>query len=215
MHVAGLDPELHNAIDVKLVGALLLALCLVAVSAWGVVQLVPGEPTAHVLGRSSAVRSIRFLGDPEPPTIDDALRTRLGAPLSERALELDRATIVRALLDDSRLDAAVDARVEVGVGGVDVIFTIHEGPAFQIGRVSLGGNMAARFPDLAEQITVRPGDDVSERAIERSQERLAWWLVAHGVPRVDIRHEVVIDHAAARADVTFSVTSATASARRD
>ncbi|MCE9572144.1 MAG: hypothetical protein K8W52_03200 [Deltaproteobacteria bacterium] len=194
----------------KLVAALALALCLVAAAALGVIQLIPPAPEPFAVGRSAVVRSVRFVGDREPAPVRDRLQTRIGAPLSDLALAADRATIVRALLDDSRLDATVDASVRAGAAGVDVAFAVRAGPAFQVGRVRLVGALATRFPDLAEQITIRTGDDVSERAIERSQERLAWWLAAHGVKGIDIRHSVKLDHAAARADITFEITIATA-----
>lgn len=194
----------------KLVATLALALCLVAAAVLGVIQLIPRAPEPFAVGRSALVRSIRFVGDPEPAPVRDQLQTRIGSPLSDLALAADRATIVRALLDDSRLDARVEASVRAGAAGVDLVFAIDAGPAFQVGRVRLVGSFATRFPDLAEQITIRPGDDVSERAIERSQERLAWWLAAHGVKGIDIRHRVELDHAAARADITFEISIATA-----
>ena len=181
-----------------------------ALATWGVVQLVPRDVQADELTAAAPtdlVRSIRFRGDLEP--IGAALRTRVGRPVDANALASDRAQLEAALIGEGHLDARVSA-----TGTVDVVFAVDAGPLYRMGAVRLAGPLAARYPALADELTIAAGDDVSARAIERTQERLATWLAVHGVARVELSHTLDIDRAAKRVDVTYAVAQRKSIARR-
>jgi outer membrane protein assembly factor BamA len=178
---------------------------------WGVVQLVPRDVQADepIAARTDVVRSIRYRGDLEPIGAHDALRTRVGRPVDAQALAADREQLEANLIGEGHLDARVSA-----TGTVDVVFAVDAGPRYRMGAVRLAGPLAARYPALADELTIAAGDDVSTRAIDRTQERLGTWLAVHGVARVELSHTLDIDRAAKRVDVTYEVAQRRAVARR-
>ena len=182
-----------------------------ALATWGVVQLVPRDVQADELAAAptDVVRSIRFRGDLEPIGAHDALRTRVGRPVDANALASDRAQLEASLIGEGHLDARVSA-----TGTVDVVFAVDAGPLYRMGAVRLSGPLAARYPGLADELTIAAGDDVSARAIERTQERLATWLAVHGIARVELSHTLDIDRAAKRVEVTYAVAQRKAIAKR-
>jgi hypothetical protein len=178
----------------------------VALATWGVVQLVPRDLQAGVLDDAPAasagnvVRCIKFRGDVEPVAVRGQLHTKVGAPVDAADVSADRALIEANLVIDGHLDATVTAQP-----GIDVVFTIHAGPVYRMGAVRLVGALAMRYPALAEELTIQAGDDVSARAIDRTQERLATWLTVHGVTRSLITHHLDVDRVAKRVDVVYDV----------
>jgi len=184
----------------------------VALATWGVVQLVPRDTQAGVLddvdgdapaARTDVVRCIKFHGDLDPVAVRGQLHSKIGERIDASDVAADRALIESMLVVEGHLDATVDAS-----GGQDVVFTIHAGPVYRMGAVRLTGTLAMKYPALTSELTITAGDDVSVRAIERTQERLATWLAVHGVKRALITHTLDVDHAAKRVDVTYDVEPA-------
>jgi hypothetical protein len=175
-----------------------------ALATWGVVQLAPrdlyaadasdDEPVAAHRG----VRSVRFRGDAEPGALAGQLHTRAGAPIDPAAIAADRTQLEASLVDEGFLDARVTA-----AGAVDVVFTIDAGPVYRTGAIRLVGELAAKFPALADELTVTPGEELSTRAIDRTQDRLATWLSVHGIARARVTHRLDVDRAAKKVDVTY------------
>lgn len=180
----------------------------VVLATWGVVQLVPRDLQAGVLDddapaaatKSDVVRCIKFRGDVDPVAVRGQLQTKVGAAIDAADVAADRGLIEASLVIDGHLDATVDA-----AGGQDVVFTVHAGPVYRMGAVRVVGRLAMRYPALAEELTIAAGDDVSARAIDRTQERLATWLTVHGVRRSLITHHLEVDRVAKRVDVTYDV----------
>jgi outer membrane protein assembly factor BamA len=180
----------------------------VALATWGVVQLVPRDLQAGVLGddapaatsKTEVVRCIKFRGDVDPVAVRGQLHTKVGAPIDAADVATDRGLIEASLVIDGHLDAMVEA-----AGGQDVVFTVHAGPVYRMGAVRVVGRLAMKYPALAEELTISAGDDVSARAIDRTQERLATWLTVHGVRRSLITHRLDVDRVAKRVDVTYDV----------
>ena len=175
-----------------------------ALATWGVIELRPADLQADPADTAPApgiVRSIRFRGDVDPVGMRSQLHTRIGAAIEPTALAADRARVEAALVMDGHLDAHVDVS-----GDVDVLFAIDAGPVYRLGAVALTGGLAAKYPALADELTVGAGDDVSVRAIDRTEERLATWLAVHGVAHAPITHHLDVDRAARRVDVTYDVS---------
>jgi outer membrane protein assembly factor BamA len=174
-----------------------------ALATWGVVQLTPrdlyaAEADDDPVASHPGVRSVRFRGDAEPGALAGQLRTRAGAPLDGAALARDRAQLEAGLVDEGFLDA------HVAVSGTrDVVFTIDAGPVYRTGAIRLVGELAAKFPALADELTVASGEELSTRAIDRTEDRLSTWLSVHGVARARVTHRLDVDHAAKRVDVTY------------
>ena len=174
-----------------------------ALATWGVIQLAPRDLYAAdadeaPAARAGVVRSVRFRGDAEPGALAGQLRTRAGAPLDSAALTADRAQLEASLIDEGFLDDHVAAS-----GALDVVFTIDAGPVYRTGAVRVIGELATKFPALAEELTVAPGEELSTRAIDRTEDRLATWLSVHGVARAHVTHRLDVDRAAKTVDVTY------------
>jgi hypothetical protein len=173
-----------------------------ALAAWGVVQLAPRDLYAaddDTGPARAAVRSVRFRGD-APGALAGQLRTRSGARLDAAAVTADRAQLEAGLVDEGFLDARV-----LVTGAMDVVFTIDAGPVYRTGAIRLVGDLAAKYPALADELTVAPGEELSTRAIDRTQDRLATWLAVHGVARARVTHRLDVDRIAKRVDVTYDV----------
>jgi len=186
----------------------------VGLATWGTVQLTPGDadaaqPAVTAAGAAPVVRCIRFVGDVDPAAVRGSLHSKIGDPIDAGDVAADRALIESKLVLDGHLDAVVEAD-----GGIDVVFRIQAGPAYRLGAVRLTGDLATRYPKLADELTIAAGDDVSVRAIERTQERLATWLTVHGVTHALVTHALSVDHAAKRVDVTYDATGRRAMANR-
>jgi hypothetical protein len=191
---------------VRVFATIVTGMCGVALAAWGTVQLTPGdadaaEPAAVADTASPVVRCIRFVGDVDPAAVRGALHTKVGAPVDAGDVAADRALIEATLVLDGHLDASVTAD-----GGIDVTFHVAAGPVYRLGAVRVIGDAARRYPALADELTIAAGGDVSVRAIERTQERLATWLTVHGVARALVTHALTIDRDAKRVDVTFDAS---------
>lgn len=190
-------------------------------AAWGTVELTPREieasaqratlPTAMITAPPGvlAVRCIRFVGDVDAVATRGSLHSKVGAAVDAADVAADRALLEASLVVDGHLDAAVKAE-----GNVDIVFTIDAGPVYRIGAVRLVGVLAMKHPALAEELTVGAGDEVSARAIERTQERLATWLTVHGITRALVTHQLTVDRASKRVDVTYDAELRPAVARR-
>jgi len=205
---------------VRLAAVLLAAVAGVALAVWGVVGLVPVDLGASARlhraapsGAPALVRSVRFVGDLDPVALRGELRTRVGRPVRASDLAGDRAHLEAALVADSHLDARVGAP-ELGPSGIDVVFPISAGPLYRVRSVQLAGELARRFPQLTEQLTIGAGDEVSARAVSATQDRIAIWLRAHGAGPVVVRHRLRVDRAAKRVDLDYDVEPALAVAGR-
>jgi hypothetical protein len=206
---------------VKLAAVLVAAIAGVALAVWGVVGLVPVDLSASAArvrsagppGAERLVRSVRFRGDLDPAGLRGQLRTQIGHPVRAADLAADRVRVEAALVARGHLDARVGAP-DLGPSGTDVVWPIAAGPLYRVRAVHLAGRIARRFPQLAQQLTVGAGDEVSARAIAATQDRLATWLRGHGVGPVVVRHRLRIDRAATRVDVDYDVEPALAVAGR-
>jgi outer membrane protein assembly factor BamA len=74
---------------------------------------------------------------------------------------------------------------------------------YRTGAIRLVGELATKFPALADELTVTPGEELSTRAIDRTEDRLATWLSVHGISRARVTHRLDVDRTAKKVDVTY------------
>ncbi len=145
------------------------------------VRYSPDRTRAYVTfyiteGPRYVVRSVRIEGNrqvsaeellPEP-----ALKA--GDFYTERAARRDARQIRRALGERGFVDAQVrpDLRFSATPGTVDVVFRVHEGQAYRVGRIEIEGNTVTRDRVIRRQLRVYPGEVLNAELLEESERRL-------------------------------------------
>jgi outer membrane protein assembly factor BamA len=155
--------------------------------------------------RPQQIRSIRLIGDRLPTTILAAqLTAEVGAQLDQEVLDADRARLRETLIGRGYWAADVGEPVVAfgDDGGAHVSYRIATGTVFHVREVRVTGDATAA--ELAEALTLGPGDDVSPQRLARNAELLGAYLARHGKP-AQVTVETTTDRDARAVDVAFVV----------
>jgi hypothetical protein len=195
------------------------ALAALVAGGWYVVEWMPsgaaaasitaaGTPPAAGPARKvhpQQIRSIRLIGDRLPTTILAAqLTAEVGTPLDQDVLDADRARLRETLIGRGYWAADVGEPVVAfgDDGGAHVSYRIVTGTVFHVRAVRVTGD--ATVDELAEALTLAPGDDVSPQRLARNAELLGAYLARHGKPAL-VTVETTTDRDARAVDVAFVV----------
>ncbi|MBE7449588.1 MAG: hypothetical protein HS111_12040 [Kofleriaceae bacterium] len=201
-----------------LAGTLALAAAIAAVRgrALGELEVTAASATPAASTRLPAageVASVRVAGPGLPiATLERALSTRVGAPLTDADLARDRAALVATLEARGHLGAAVDDVRVTWAGGAHVVFEVSAGHVYLVDEVRVTGvparlaASAAGVPTLLRGQPWQPGRAADNVALLRD------WLARRGVAaEVTARRE--LDHARHTVEVTFEVRALAPTAR--
>jgi outer membrane protein assembly factor BamA len=137
-------------------------------------------------------------------TLQDALSTRVGAPLREADLALDRVRIADILLERGNLAARVaPAEVRWGARGAHVTFPVEPGGVYRVGKVGFEG---VAFAGVEGAPTVHAGEYLSLERARRGTELVDRWLAEHGAPDAAVSYRLDVRHADLQADVVYVVS---------
>jgi outer membrane protein assembly factor BamA len=184
---------------------LLLAVGLVAASAWGVVHELPeGEAQAETQPvRPRQVQSVSLDGGFRLPdaALRDVLTTRAGDQLDEAKLAHDRVAMQDVLAARGYLAASVGAAQVTfdEAGAAFVTFPVAIGPVFHVRSVQVMG----AAPKDAGVVTLSAGEVVSPARIAEARDALADRLTARG-KHGSVTVQTTTDAAAAAVDVVLT-----------
>jgi outer membrane protein insertion porin family len=153
------------------------------------VQVLPPETAANVTYRPVAIRFNIVEG---PQTIVNSLEfegaTTIGAgvlrplmglqagkPFYRPQLSIDRDALERAYRNNGFQNASVISQLAFAPDQqlVGITWTVREGDQVKIDRVLITGNSRAAAELIRRELTIKPGDPISEDAMIESQRRLA------------------------------------------
>jgi outer membrane protein insertion porin family len=103
------------------------------------------------------------------------LRADRGDPLNEAAIQFASGALLQRYRTEGRYFAVIEPSIGVRDslnGSAPVTFRIHEGPVVRVGRLTVEGNRITREPVIEREVTLKPGDVISETARRESQRRL-------------------------------------------
>ncbi len=127
-------------------------------------------------GPRYVIRSVRVVGNdsiplsellPEPKTV-------AGEPYNERAVKADAKAIRDAYGRRGYIEARVepDLRFSAEPGVVDVVFRVHEGESYRVGRIEVVGNTITRDRVIRRQLRLYPGEVLNAELLKESERRL-------------------------------------------
>lgn len=129
-------------------------------------------------GARTMVNALRVEGlktQPLAALAPEGLEVRAGRPYSPAEVAHDRNRIVASYLNLGYLNASVRASVEPAPGKPDVVnvtYEIHEGTQAQINRVAILGEQHTRRKFIQHNLSVRPGQPLSEGKMLESESAL-------------------------------------------
>jgi outer membrane protein assembly complex protein YaeT len=128
-------------------------------------------------GPQTLVGTLHLAGNDTLP--EDRLRAQLstveGQPYSEYNVALDREAIVNLYLNEGFPEARLEASAKPAPGvadHVDVTFTLQEGERVFVDEVLVSGLNHTRSKVVQREITIRPGDPLSQNAMLETQRKL-------------------------------------------
>jgi outer membrane protein insertion porin family len=152
-------------------------------------QVLPAAQAANVTYRPVAVR---FAVDEGTPTVVTAvefsgnsaiataalvpqLGLQAGKPFYRPQLAIDRDTIERAYRNQGFENVTVNSQLDFANGqqAVGLTWTIREGDQIKIDHVLISGNSRISTELIRRELTIGPGNPLSEEAMLESQRRLA------------------------------------------
>jgi len=127
-------------------------------------------------GPQTLVGTSKFTGNRSIP--EDELRNQItsteGQPYSEYNLANDRDQLLTEYVNrgypDARLEISAKAASEPN--HMDVVFDVHEGEKVLVDRVLVSGLGATRPKIVDREISIHPGDPLSQRELFATQQRL-------------------------------------------
>lgn len=127
------------------------------------------------------------------------MRTRVGRPYSQQAVEDD----IRSLYATGNLS---NVRIfgEPQGDGVKVVVVVAG--KSNISSVELTGVTRFKESRLRKEIKSKPGDSLSEAALEQDRQKLLDYYVNHGYTDTDVKYEVQTDEHEGKTRVVFTVT---------
>ncbi len=141
-------------------------------------------------------------------------RTVLRLPLAARhcldrnELPKDRARLVIFYRRHGYSDATVDTVVKAVHGGVEVGFTIREGPPTKLQTLVIHGlDSVANRSDVVRGLPIRSGERFDRVSLEAARDSLARRLRNSGYPRVEVNNSFEIDETTRLAFDTISVST--------
>jgi outer membrane protein insertion porin family len=126
------------------------------------------------------------------------MRTRVGKPYSEVQVEED----IRNLYATGNVS---NVRIfgEPSGEGVKVIVVIQAKAT--VGEVIINGANEVKVSRIRKEITVKPGEPLSEAALAQDRQKIQDYYSSKGFGNVDVRYDVVVDDKAGTARVTFNL----------
>lgn len=128
-------------------------------------------------GPQTLVSGIRFEG---AAAVADAelrgvVRTRVGAPFDASQVAADRDAVALLYLNRGYQAAAVQVtpRFTDDRSGVELVYTIREGPQAIVEHILIVGNTRTRTSTIERELRVKPGDPLGVSALLESQRRLS------------------------------------------
>jgi outer membrane protein insertion porin family len=152
-------------------------------------QVLPEETSAGVAYRPVAIRfdieeraqtiikSVEFAGPGE--TLEKTLRSQMGLdagkPFYRPQLSVDREAIERVYRNRGFHGVSVTSQLnfESDQQLVGIVWTIREGDQLTVDRVLINGNSRISTALIRRELTIQPGDPMSEDAMIESQRNLA------------------------------------------
>ena len=127
------------------------------------------------------------------------MRTRVGKPYDERAVEED----IRNLYATGNIS---NVRIfgEPSTDGVKVIVVVQ--PKAQITEVAITGVTQFKESRVRKEITAKTGDALSEAALETDRQKIADYYAGKGFGEVDVTYKVESNEKAGTARVVFNVS---------
>jgi len=118
------------------------------------------------------------------------------------------ATRMRNVLEaEGYYSAEVSWDIDAGDMKTNVTFTVKPGPAYILKQVHIQ-NMQGQpaGPEQPFEIGLRLNEPLKARPTVNSQDRLVLWFKNHGYPFIKVENrEIVVDHAANSASITYTV----------
>lgn len=136
------------------------------------------------------------------------MRTRVGKPYDERIVEED----IRNLYATGNIS---NVRIfgEPAKDGVKVIVVVQ--PKGQITAVEITGAGEIKESRLRKEITLKPGDSLSEAAVESDKQKLLEYLSSKGYGEASVEARVSSDEKTGTAQVTFEISEGGKSAVKE
>ncbi len=127
------------------------------------------------------------------------MRTRVGKPYDERAVEED----IRNLYSTGNIS---NVRIfgEPTVEGVKVIVVVQ--PKAQVTEVAITGVTQFKESRIRKEISAKPGDALSEASLEADRQKIADYYASKGFGEAEVAYKVESNEKAATARVVFTVS---------
>jgi len=119
----------------------------------------------------------------------------------------DQTILRNFYLNHGFLDVQVDKPdvQDVGRGGIELLYRIHEGELYKIGALSFDGATLFESSDLEKQIRLRSGQVASRGAIDAAAAAVTRYYGNRGYIRSVVRPVIQTDPLTRKADVRFKV----------
>lgn len=128
-------------------------------------------------GPRTIVSDVRFDGARafDEATLVGALRVRPGAPFDPSAVAVDRDALTLLYLNHGyqAVQVQVAPRFTEDRSGVDLVYTIREGPQAVVDHVLIVGNTRTQTRTIARELLIKPGDPLGLAALVESERRLS------------------------------------------
>jgi outer membrane protein insertion porin family len=126
------------------------------------------------------------------------MRTRVGKPYDERAVEEDiRNIYATGNISNVRIFG------EPAADGVKVIVVVQ--PKAQIREVTLSGVTRFKESRIRKEISAKPGDALSEASLEADRQKVLDYYASKGFGEADVSYKVEADEKVGTARVSFTV----------
>ncbi len=186
-----------------------------------VVPLEPGKARVELHvdeGPRWMVSAIRLEGAKQvkEKELKAALKSSVGAPYAAEMAERDAAALNAVYFDhglvQSTVAAAPPKELPGPAGAVELVFTIHEGPVFQVGQVKLEGFSLGAEQQVLKGLETKQKTVFSRSAVTRDMERLKHLASEKGT-EVEVTPLTKVDLDKKRIDLTFSLEKKTGATR--
>ncbi|HXY41545.1 MAG TPA: BamA/TamA family outer membrane protein [Vicinamibacteria bacterium] len=143
-------------------------------------EATPGHETIVYelqAGARASAASVRLRG--ADPSLLAGLRTQVGRPIQDSALDEDTRTLVARLEELGHFEARVESDLPEGGGELPVVFVAHPGPRAVVTRVDVVGPPApagGAEEGASQELPLRAGQPYRLADVARSRDRLlaAW-----------------------------------------